>query len=98
MVRIMFLKQACDVMWKQRSLSGRRRICDSGHHHLARFVEEASLCHEERASLFQGSIQCAAAKAVATCLLGLRCPHASDGDTPLGWEVDADHRHAGLAA
>ena len=31
-------------------------------------------------------LSCAAAKAVATCLLGLRCAHGSDGDTPLSWE------------
>ena len=43
-------------------------------------------------------LSCAAAKAVATCLLGLSCAHGSDGDTPLSWEVEADHRHAGLAA
>ena len=43
-------------------------------------------------------LSCAAAKAVATCLLGLRCAHGSDGDTPLSWEVDADHRYAGLVA
>ena len=29
------------------------------------------------------SISCAVAKAVATCLLCLRCAHGSDGDTPL---------------
>ena len=43
-------------------------------------------------------LPCAAAKAVATCLLDLRCAHGSDGDTPLSWEVEADHGHAGLAA
>ena len=42
-------------------------------------------------------LACAAAKAVATCLLDLRCAHGSDGNTPLAWEVVADHRHAGLA-
>ena len=43
-------------------------------------------------------LSCAAAKAVATCLLGFRCAHGADGDTPLSWEVEADHRHVGLAA
>ena len=42
-------------------------------------------------------VACAAAKAVATCLLDLRCAHGSDGHAPLAWEVEADHRHAGLA-
>ena len=42
-------------------------------------------------------LSCAAAKAVATCLLDLRCAHGADGHTPLTWEVEADHRHAGLA-
>ena len=42
-------------------------------------------------------LACAAAKAVATCLLDLRCAHGSDGHAPLAWEVEADHRHAGLA-
>ena len=44
-----------------------------------------------------GSRPCAAAKAVATCLLDLRCAHGPDGHTPLAWEVVADHLHAGLA-
>ena len=43
-------------------------------------------------------LSCAAGKVVATCLLGFRCAHGADGDTPLSWEVEADHRHAGLAA
>ena len=41
-------------------------------------------------------LACAVAKAVATCLLDLRCGHGSDGDAPLAWEVEADHRHAGF--
>ena len=44
-----------------------------------------------------GILSCAAAKAVATCLLDLRCAHGADGHTPLTWEVEADHRHVGLA-
>ena len=43
-------------------------------------------------------LSCAAAKAVATCLLELKCAHGADGDTPLSWEVKTDHRHARLAA
>ena len=42
-------------------------------------------------------LACAAAKAVATCLLDLRCAHGADGHTPPAWEVEADHRHMGLA-
>ena len=42
-------------------------------------------------------LACAAAKAVATCLLELRCAHGADGHTPQAWEVEADHRHMGLA-
>ena len=44
-------------------------------------------------------VQCchAAAKAVATSLLGLRCAHGSDGDTPSTWEVEGELRHVGLA-
>ena len=42
-------------------------------------------------------LACAAAKAVATCLLELRCAHGADGHTPPAWEVEADHRHMGLA-
>ena len=42
-------------------------------------------------------LSCAAAKAVATSLLGLRCAHGSDGDTPSTWEVEGEHRHVGLA-
>ena len=45
-----------------------------------------------------GAILSSAAKAVATCLLGLKCAHGADGDTPHSWEVEADHRHAELAA
>ena len=41
-------------------------------------------------------LSCAAAKAVATCLLDLRCAHGADGHT-LTWEVEADHLHVGLA-
>ena len=39
-----------------------------------------SLAEEGRA----GILSWAAAKAVATCLLGLRCALGSDGDTPRG--------------
>ena len=55
--RITILKPA--FMWMQRSILGRRHC---GPHlrrwtpHLARSAEEASFCHEERASLPQGSI------------------------------------------
>ena len=51
----------------------------------------------EQAWMWWGAIlSCAAAKVVTTCLLGFRCAHGADGDTPLSWEVD--HSHAGLAA
>ena len=42
-------------------------------------------------------LSCAAAKAVAMSLLGLRGTHGSDGDTPSTWEIEGEHRHAGLA-
>ena len=42
-------------------------------------------------------MSCAAAKAVAISLLDLRCAQGADGDTPPSWEVEGDHRHAGLA-
>ena len=42
-------------------------------------------------------LSCAAAKAVATSFLGLRCVHGSDGDTPSTWEVEGGFRHVGLA-
>ena len=42
-------------------------------------------------------LSCAAAKAVATSLLGLRCAHGSDGHTPSICDVEGDHRYAGLA-
>ena len=42
-------------------------------------------------------LSCAAAKAVATSLLGLRCAHGSDGDTLSTWEVEGELRHVGLA-
>ena len=40
---------------------------------------------------------CAAAKAVATCLLDLRCAHGADGHTTTAWEVEAGDRHMRLA-
>ena len=42
-------------------------------------------------------LSCAAAKAVAISMLDLRCAQGADGDTPPSWEVEGDHRHAGLA-
>ena len=42
-------------------------------------------------------LSCAAAEGSRN-VSALRCAHGSDGDTPLTWEVEADHRHAGLAA
>ena len=42
-------------------------------------------------------LSCAAAKAVATSLLGLRCAHGPDGDTPSTWEIEGEFRHVGLA-
>ena len=42
-------------------------------------------------------LSCGVAKAVATSLLGLRCAHGFDGDTPSTWDVEGEHRHAGLA-
>ena len=35
--------------------------------------------------------------AFLACLLDLRCAHGADGHTPPAWEVEADHRHMGLA-
>ena len=42
-------------------------------------------------------LSCVAAKAVASSFLESRCAQGADGDTPPSWEVEADHRHAGLA-
>ena len=73
------------------SLSWRRRKFDGNH----------ATCRREPSRLGGCgggvTLSCAAAKAVATCLLDLKCAQGSDGDTPL-WEVEADHHQAGLAA
>ena len=42
-------------------------------------------------------LSCVAAKAVASSLLESPCAQGVDGDTPPSWEVEADHRHVGLA-
>ena len=39
---------------------------------------------------------CAAAKAVASSLLDLFHSHGGDGKSPTTWNVECDHRHAGL--
>ena len=41
-------------------------------------------------------LACATARAVATSLLSLGTSHGVDGDTPPTYEVEGDHRYAGL--
>ena len=81
---------------------GRRRRTHSFHVAKAKARREPRLLQKRAEQAWRmrwGAIlSCAAAKAVATCLLGLRCAQGSDGDTPLSWEVEVDHCHAGLAA
>ena len=41
-------------------------------------------------------LACATARAVATSLLSLCTSHGADGDTLPTYEVEGDHRYAGL--
>ena len=57
----------------------------------------AEACGAGVADALGAMLSRAAAKAVASSLLGLLCSLGSDGDTPSTWEVEGELRHVGLA-